>query len=94
MKQAEEVGAGDDTSIFFALFIYFSFLCYVNCFVVINFFSLLFYLFTFFMKITFIFSCSGMFCVLGFIDAQLNCFYQFDYKQYCTPIRLKQDPTF
>ena len=80
MKQAEEVGAGDDTSIFFFLS-FFIFRFYVMLFILLLLIciSLLFYLFTFFMKITFIFSCSGIFrdvpeCtgmirVPGFIDA-------------------------
>ena len=61
VKQAEEVGAGDDTSIFFFLSS-FIFRFYVMLFILLLIFiSLLFYLFTFFMKITFIFSCSGIF---------------------------------
>ena len=65
VKQAEEVGAGDDTSFFFFLF-FFIFLLYVMLFILFvliftKIISLLFYLFIFFMKITFIFSCSGMF---------------------------------
>ena len=48
VKQAKEVGAGDDTSIVFFLsfFLSFSFSCYGSIF---------------FMKITFIFSCFGIF---------------------------------
>ena len=62
VKQAEEVGAGDDTSIFFFLSS-FIFRFYVMLFILLLliFISLLFYLFTFFMKITFICSCSGIF---------------------------------
>ena len=62
VKQAEEVGAGDDTSIFFFLsFFIFSFYVMLFILLLLIFISLLLYLFTFFMKVTFIFSCSRMF---------------------------------
>ena len=72
VKQAKEVGAGDDTSFFFFLFFIFRF--YVMLFILLlliftKIISLLSYLFIFIMKIPFSFSCSGMFRVPGFIDA-------------------------
>ena len=69
VKQAKEVGAGDDTSIFFFLSFFLSFF-----FV----FMLWYYFFHenyfyFFMFRNFP-GYSGMLRVPGFIDAQLNCF--------------------